>query len=65
MSAWRGQGAIATTRVLALRAGSPRHYGARRSMRSIDLDGPIGGYNRQAAWITGWLAAARLTPNRS
>jgi predicted Rossmann fold flavoprotein len=29
----------------------------------LDLDGPIGGYNFQAAWSTGWLAgqsAARL-----
>ena len=23
----------------------------------LDLDGPIGGYNFQAAWSTGWLAA--------
>ena len=22
----------------------------------LDLDGPIGGYNFQAAWSTGWLA---------
>jgi predicted Rossmann fold flavoprotein len=25
----------------------------------IDLDGPIGGYNFQAAWSTGWLAGQR------
>jgi predicted Rossmann fold flavoprotein len=25
----------------------------------LDLDGPIGGYNFQAAWSTGWLAGAR------
>lgn len=25
----------------------------------LDLDGPIGGYNFQAAWSTGWLAATR------
>ena len=25
----------------------------------LDLDGPIGGYNFQAAWSTGWLAASR------
>src|SRR5262249_4990200 len=24
----------------------------------LDLDGPIGGYNFQAAWSTGWLAGA-------
>jgi predicted Rossmann fold flavoprotein len=26
----------------------------------LDLDGPIGGYNFQAAWSTGWLAGACL-----
>ncbi len=25
----------------------------------LDLDGPIGGYNFQAAWSTGWLAATK------
>jgi predicted Rossmann fold flavoprotein len=25
----------------------------------LDLDGPIGGYNFQAAWSTGWLAGAK------
>jgi hypothetical protein len=25
----------------------------------LDLDGPIGGYNFQAAWSTGWLAGTR------
>jgi predicted Rossmann fold flavoprotein len=32
----------------------------------LDLDGPIGGYNFQAAWSTGWLAgqsAATLSPS--
>jgi len=24
----------------------------------LDLDGPIGGFNFQAAWSTGWLAGA-------
>ena len=24
----------------------------------LDLDGPIGGYNFQAAWSTGWLAGS-------
>jgi predicted flavoprotein YhiN len=30
----------------------------------LDLDGPIGGYNFQAAWSTGWLAgqSAALHP---
>jgi len=27
----------------------------------LDLDGPIGGYNFQAAFSTGWLAAERMT----
>jgi predicted Rossmann fold flavoprotein len=26
----------------------------------LDLDGPIGGYNFQAAWSTGWLAGASV-----
>ena len=26
----------------------------------LDLDGPIGGYNFQAAFSTGWLAGRRL-----
>ena len=25
----------------------------------LDLDGPIGGYNFQAAWSTGWLAGMK------
>jgi predicted Rossmann fold flavoprotein len=28
----------------------------------LDLDGPIGGYNFQAAFSTAWLAASRVTP---
>ncbi len=28
----------------------------------LDLDGPIGGYNFQAAWSTGWLAGASVNP---
>jgi hypothetical protein len=27
----------------------------------LDLDGPIGGYNFQAAWSTGWLAGSKST----
>jgi predicted Rossmann fold flavoprotein len=27
----------------------------------LDLDGPIGGYNFQAAWSTGWLAGSRAS----
>jgi predicted Rossmann fold flavoprotein len=27
----------------------------------LDLDGPIGGYNFQAAWSTGWLAGASVS----
>jgi predicted flavoprotein YhiN len=26
----------------------------------LDLDGPIGGYNFQAAWSTGWLAGGAV-----
>ena len=26
----------------------------------LDLDGPIGGFNFQAAWSTGWLAGASV-----
>jgi predicted Rossmann fold flavoprotein len=28
----------------------------------LDLDGPIGGYNFQAAWSTGWLAGSSVRP---
>ena len=31
----------------------------------LDLDGPIGGYNFQAAWSTGWLAGRRRLRQRS
>ncbi len=32
----------------------------------VDLDGPIGGYNFQAAWSTGWLAGDKAAqPSRS
>jgi len=27
----------------------------------LDLDGPIGGYNFQAAWSTGWLAGESVS----
>jgi predicted flavoprotein YhiN len=26
----------------------------------LDLDGPIGGYNFQSAWSTGWLAGSSV-----
>ena len=29
----------------------------------LDLDGPIGGYNFQAAFSTGWLAGSRAADN--
>jgi predicted Rossmann fold flavoprotein len=29
----------------------------------LDLDGPIGGYNFQAAWSTGWLAGEKASQN--
>ena len=31
----------------------------------LDLDGPIGGYNFQAAWSTGWLAGTRAASSLS
>jgi predicted flavoprotein YhiN len=30
----------------------------------LDLDGPIGGYNFQAAWSTGWLAGQKAAGSR-
>ena len=30
----------------------------------LDLDGPIGGYNFQAAWSTGWLAGTKASESR-
>ena len=32
--------------------------GAAATRELLDLDGPIGGYNFQAAWSTGWLAGS-------
>ena len=32
---------------------------ARTAGEVLDLDGPIGGYNFQAAWSTGWLAGTK------
>src|SRR5205807_796893 len=29
----------------------------------LDLDGPIGGFNFQAAWSTGWLAGSSVLPD--
>lgn len=31
----------------------------------LDLDGPIGGYNFQAAWSTGWLAGGRAAESQA
>jgi predicted flavoprotein YhiN len=31
----------------------------------LDLDGPIGGYNFQAAWSTGWLAGEKASEPRT
>jgi hypothetical protein len=37
---------------------SRRHPGLRFAGEVLDLDGPIGGFNFQAAWSTGWLAGS-------
>ncbi len=38
---------------------SRRHGGLYIAGELLDLDGPIGGYNFQAAWSTGWLAGTK------
>ncbi len=38
---------------------SKRQAGLYLAGEVLDLDGPIGGYNFQAAWSTGWLAGTR------
>ena len=39
---------------------SKRQPGLYLAGEVLDLDGPIGGYNFQAAWSTGWLAGKEI-----
>jgi predicted Rossmann fold flavoprotein len=49
-------GGIALDEVDSRRMSSKRVPGLFLAGEILDLDGPIGGYNFQAAWSTGWLA---------
>jgi predicted Rossmann fold flavoprotein len=52
-------GGIALDEVDSRTMQSKRQPGLYVAGEVLDLDGPIGGYNFQAAWSTGWLAGTR------
>ena len=49
-------GGVALDEVDSRTMRSKRRPGLLIAGEVLDLDGPIGGYNFQAAWSTGWLA---------
>ena len=51
-------GGVALDEVDSRTLESKRQPGLYLAGEVLDLDGPIGGYNFQAAWSTGWLAGA-------
>lgn len=51
-------GGVALEEVDSRDMQSKRAAGLYLAGECLDLDGPIGGYNFQAAWSTGWLAGA-------
>jgi len=51
-------GGVALDEVDSRDMQSKRAVGLYLAGECLDLDGPIGGYNFQAAWSTGWLAGA-------
>lgn len=53
-------GGIALDEVDTQMLESRRQPGLHFCGEVLDLDGPIGGYNFQAAWSTGWLAGALM-----
>lgn len=55
-------GGIALAEVDSRTMRSLRAPGLLLAGEVLDLDGPIGGYNFQAAFSTGWLAAEKLPP---
>jgi predicted Rossmann fold flavoprotein len=52
-------GGVALEEVDSRTMQSKRQPGLYIAGEVLDLDGPIGGYNFQAAWSTGWLAGTR------
>ncbi len=52
-------GGLALDEVDSRTMQSKRQPGLYLAGEVLDLDGPIGGYNFQAAWSTGWLAGTR------
>jgi predicted flavoprotein YhiN len=52
-------GGVALDEVDSRTMESKRQPGLYIAGELLDLDGPIGGYNFQAAFSTGWLAGAR------
>jgi predicted Rossmann fold flavoprotein len=52
-------GGVALDEVDSRTMVSKRQPGLYIAGEVLDLDGPIGGYNFQAAWSTGWLAGTR------
>jgi predicted Rossmann fold flavoprotein len=52
-------GGVALDEVDSRTMQSKRQAGLYLAGEVLDLDGPIGGYNFQAAWSTGWLAGTR------
>ena len=53
-------GGIALDEVDSRTMASKRAPGLFLAGEVLDLDGPIGGYNFQAAWSTGWLAGSSI-----
>src|SRR5205823_6259793 len=51
-------GGVALDEVDSRTMASKRQVGLYLAGEVLDLDGPIGGYNFQAAWSTGWLAGS-------
>ena len=52
-------GGVALDEVDSRDMQSKRRPGLYVAGELLDLDGPIGGFNFQAAWSTGWLAGTR------
>jgi predicted Rossmann fold flavoprotein len=52
-------GGVALDEVDSRTMVSKRQAGLYLAGEVLDLDGPIGGYNFQAAWSTGWLAGSK------
>jgi len=58
-------GGVALEEVDSMCMESKRAPGIHLAGEILDLDGPIGGYNFQAAWSTGWLAGETAALRRN